>query len=86
MKGYFHRLFILASQALHCVLMGGNPDLTVSARIHIEAYFKGGRWKKARKIVNGVFFWQKDHCSQSFAADEKHVQALSHLMFLMRRD
>lgn len=55
------------SQGLNCWLLKGNPDMTVSARCHLNQDLP--RWRTARKIINRLFFWQDDHCKSSFRSD-----------------
>lgn len=55
------------SQGINCALLKGNPDMTVSARCHLNR--ERPRWRTARKIINRIFFWQADHCKSSFQSD-----------------
>ena len=55
------------SQGLNCALLKGSPDMTVSARCYINR--DRPRWRTAHRIINALFFWQKEHCKASFRAD-----------------
>lgn len=74
MKEYLLRLAAWASQGLHCILLGGHHDMTVSARCHVEYRLRGNvRRRMAHDAIDGLFLrliGQHDHCRQSFEADE----------------
>ena len=54
-------LVSLASRALNAFIFGGSTAQTLSARSHLEA--PGSPvWARRRNIINGIFFWQPDHC------------------------
>ena len=65
------------SQGLNVILLRGSPDMTVSARCHLLQHQPG--WKEARRVINGLFFWQDDHCRSSFRADLAYAQWVIHL-------
>lgn len=41
-------------------LLGGKPNQMVSSRAYVE------HWPKTERIINGIFFWQHNHCQRSF--------------------
>ena len=49
------------------VLLGGHHDQTVSARAYVHQHECG--WGIAYRIINVLFFWQENHCRQSYLAD-----------------
>ena len=55
------------SQLGNAVLLGGNPNMTVSARCYL--YRHKPRWRTAYKWINAFFFWQDDHCRDSWVSD-----------------
>lgn len=59
----------LASQALNNWIPGKyrHHDLTVSARCYIQRNDPG--WRVAHRLVNWLFFWQENHCKDSFLLD-----------------
>jgi hypothetical protein len=67
---WFHKLSILASQAVNALLLNGNPDETVSARAHRSD------WEKTEKIINFIFWFDPDHCSKSHDRDKKFARAV----------
>lgn len=71
MLEYFGGIATWLSQGANCVLLKGSPDMTVSARCHVNQHLPG--WGRARKIINRVFFWQADHCASSFASDVSYA-------------
>ena len=68
MKQYSYQILIAVDQFLN-TLLGGYPDETLSSRIYRHACLKNSpnrRWVIAYKAVNGLFFWQDDHCLLSY--------------------
>lgn len=68
---YFYKLFIALDQLLNAVLCG-YPDETLSSRTYRSAVLesvKKRRWLIAHKFINGLFFWQKDHCYHSYISE-----------------
>lgn len=64
-----HLLSIAAwcSQTINLWLLFGHHDQTVSARCYVNRLRKG--WRVAYRVINGVFFWQEDHCRESHLQD-----------------
>jgi hypothetical protein len=46
-------------------LIGGNPNMTLSAR----AYLARNRNPIPYRVFNTLFFWQDDHCKLSWESD-----------------
>ena len=69
---YFIRIATLLSQAFNTVVLLGNPDETVCARCYRLRDRKG--WGMAYRTFNRIFFWQKDHCYESFLNDVKFAE------------
>lgn len=67
-KLYFWRILIALDQALNTIC-GGYPDETFSSRAHRKAVAGQWFWKVLRVIINGLFFWQKDHCLESYQSE-----------------
>lgn len=72
LKSIVNRLFI----TVYCLdqFFSGfiflKPDHTVSGEVGY-ARFKGKRWGKiVAPLINGLFFWQEDHCYWSIEWDE----------------
>lgn len=62
------------SQGINCAFMKGSPDMTVSARCFINR--NKPRWRVGYKVINRIFFWQKDHCKASFRSDVVYAVAV----------
>ena len=70
MRGYITGIAALVSQTInHCLLYrwGGHHDMTVSAHVYTKRHLP--RWRTAYRVINGIFFWQYDHCRKSFDED-----------------
>ena len=64
-----------------------HPDLTTSARCYVEGKLRGKRgWDIARRVINFVFFFQTDHCKQSFDKDIEFTQLVSRWLKLRGED
>ena len=68
MKQYLLRVLAWLSQGVNCILLGGHHDVTVSARAYLNRKRSRG-WYAAYRALNAVFFWQDDHCRDSWLAD-----------------
>jgi len=60
------------SQTINLWLLFGHHDETVSARCYKNRHKKG--WRVAYKYINKVFFWQDNHCYESFLDDVKYAE------------
>lgn len=60
------QVLIALTQALN-VALGGWADESTSSRAHRQQHKR--RWQFARAVINGVFFWQEDHCAASYEAE-----------------
>ena len=64
---YFMKVGIAFDQFLHSLLLGGDPDLTFSARCY-RWHMKGKRsWPM--HLVNLLFFWQIQHCHTAYESE-----------------
>lgn len=50
----------LISRGINGLLPGGSTFQTLSARSHLR---ESRNWERARRVINGIFFWQEDHCA-----------------------
>ena len=67
---YLSNLWVMASQMANTILLAGNPDQTISARAYVASY-SGKRWPML--LINGVFFWQSNHCRESHNQDVENA-------------
>lgn len=68
---------VLISQTINVICFQGNPDMTLSARCHINRNQPG--WRELRNAINRLFFWQADHCASSFASDVKYAHQILYI-------
>lgn len=72
MGNYLKNIYISISQLGNTVL-AGYPDESFSAR----CYRKRDRkyWGKAYRVINAIFFWQHNHCYESYVSEKesKHL-------------
>jgi hypothetical protein len=72
------QLLIAFDQFVHCFLMLVHPrgawaDESLSARAWREgAHSKN--WDRVRKALDLIFFWDKDHCQNSYASEMNRLQ------------
>ena len=50
-------------------LAGGWADETISARAYRRARQGIRKWEIIEKAINGLFFWQKEHCRGSYLSE-----------------
>ena len=71
LKQYILNILISLDQFVN-VLFLGQPDETISSRAW-RCKDTSSFWKFMRKLIDTIFFWQKDHCYYSFIAEvERH--------------
>lgn len=71
LKQYIINLLVAFDQFIN-VLFLGQPDETISSRAW-RCKDSSSFWKFMRKLIDTIFFWQKDHCYYSFIAEvERH--------------
>src|SRR5690625_816445 len=71
-RRYFHQLLIAIDQLVNAALFGW-ADETLSSRAYRTQYKR--RWRVIMRGINGIFFWQEDHCRDAylFERDKGHV-------------
>jgi len=64
---------LVALTQLVNALLWGWPDETTSARAHRQQHKL--RWRVARRVINGVFFLERDHCESAWLAERarRHI-------------
>jgi len=71
MKRRFLHIIIAFDQFAWVILTlgAGYPDETISSSAY--RYEKQGHWfGRARPIIDGIFFWQKQHCRKAYLAEK----------------
>ena len=74
MSAYIWNVLEWFSQGLNTVLLAGNPNMTVSARCWLSRERTG--WALAYRVINRIFFWQADHCRQSYQDDLRFARSI----------
>ena len=64
MRAHLWNILEATSQWLNA-LLGGNPNITISA----SAYLNRHKRPWVYKAINRLFFWQEDHCRDSWVSD-----------------
>ena len=72
MVAWLLRVFAWSSQTVNLLLLFGHHDQTVSARCYVNRNCRG--WRHAYRTINAIFFWQGDHCHESFLADVRFAK------------
>lgn len=62
---YRKRLAIATDQWFNVALANGWPDETLSARAW-RLREASRTWGVIRGLIDGIFFWQRDHCYESY--------------------
>ena len=64
--------FLIAIDQLFNSVLGGYADETLSARAwRMQEY---SYWDIARKAIDLIFFWEKDHCKESYLNEIRRKQ------------
>ena len=58
----------IAFDQLINTLFGGWADETISSRAH-RMQGKSRKFAKLRKLIDGLFFWQEEHCLNAFRSE-----------------
>lgn len=64
----------IAADQFFNTLLAGHADETLSARAW-RMQFKKRRWMAIRIIIDAIFFWQDNHCFNSYLSEKqrKHL-------------
>lgn len=66
---WLHQVVVAIDQVFNALIPGGWADETLSSRAHRMAV-KGHRWFGwTAGAINGLFFWQKDHCRSAYESE-----------------
>ena len=69
MKRKYSRQLLIAIDQLGNALLAGYADETLSARAY-RSQHKKRRWKVLRKVIDGIFFWEDEHCFNSYLSEK----------------
>lgn len=62
MKNYLTAIASIISAFFNVLLLNGHPNESISGRSYRE------KWK-AEKYINMLFFWEPEHCKNSYLSD-----------------
>ncbi|HDR1088793.1 DNA helicase UvrD [Pasteurella multocida] len=71
MCNYLFHLAVALDQLFNAAL-GGAADETLSSRTYRGAVLSAEpkkRWRVLHKIINGLFFWEKNHCKGAYDSE-----------------
>ncbi|HEC73101.1 MAG TPA: hypothetical protein ENI26_01875 [Methylophaga aminisulfidivorans] len=74
----FFNALTLLSQSANGLLLGGNPDESISARCFRQGELDGDAgWYRAMKVVDFIFSpFQKKHCYKAWLTDFTNAQKI----------
>lgn len=76
MSTYLVRIATIISQSMNA-LIGGNPDITLSARVHVAAALGNVRAAVWERRIDAIFFLQERHCRRSWVeGDVRHASGV----------
>ena len=65
------KILIAVDQLINAVC-GGWPDETLSSRAH--RWHLSGKRSWPRKVIDALFFWDVDHCRESYESERQGRQ------------
>ena len=66
------KAILIAVDQLLNTLLGGWPDETLSSRCYRWA--RDGVRACPRRVVDGLFFWETEHCRNAYESERTHMQ------------
>ena len=69
---YFYKVALWLDQGINVVFLAGYPDESLSARAY--RWRRDGKRAWPAKIINALFFWQKDHVKQSGGSCRRNTE------------
>jgi len=73
------QLLIAIDQLLNCFIglfIGGSwADETWSARSWRQSVDVGGKWNTIRKLIDRLFWWDTNHCYESWRSEKLRLQS-----------
>lgn len=65
---------LIALDQLVNTILGGHPDETLSSRAYRAEQNNKIFGKFFRPVIDGIFFWQKQHCYRGYLAEKQRKQ------------
>lgn len=78
LKQYILNILIAFDQLINTLILG-QPNETISSRAW-RCKDSSSFWKFMRKLIDTIFFWQKDHCYNSFIAEVERHQITTEIL------
>ena len=79
----YGKRILIALDQLANALLGGWPDETLSSRCW--RWSKDGVRAWPRRVVDGLFFWEKEHCKSSYESEREGRQSPPELRSVARK-
>ena len=67
---YLKKVLIWIDQGINVILFAGYPDETLSSRAY--RLCRDGNKCLIRKIIDTIFFLEKEHCYKSYVSEEEN--------------
>ena len=64
---------IAFDQMVNTLIPGGWADETISARAYRNSANGHRGWHRAMRVIDGIFFWQQEHCRGSYRAEQARL-------------
>jgi hypothetical protein len=72
LSAYLGRTWSALSQLANTVLLGGDPNESISGRCYRQS------WLPAMRAINALFFWQSNHCRGAYSNDRNWALHTAH--------
>jgi hypothetical protein len=69
-----HQFLIAVDQVFNTLTSDGWADETLSAHAW-RLRERSASWARARQLIDGLFFWQPNHCQAAYEAEWKRLQS-----------
>lgn len=69
---WLKNILIVLDQAVNVVFFGGYPDETISSRCY--RWNRDGKYTLPMKIIDTIFFFDKNHCQESYESEKRNRQ------------
>lgn len=80
MKNYAYRFGIAIDQLVNTAI-GGYPNETLSARAWRHGHVEGKKpWGHFRFVIDGIFFFDRDHCEKSYLNTKRVTKNVCHYL------
>jgi len=63
------QVLIAVDQLVNALLFRGYADETLSARAYRNSAQGIPRWVRARRAIDAIFFWEKQHCRLAYESE-----------------